>query len=173
MQDDGKDFAAAVDAKGNPTGAFAPACYDCAKLVLRLRPGGNLMVLIAIFTNDKGAAHLDPELKSEFNGAKKIADQMADPLFDPASDVQKASEYGFRVYKTYGLVTESELTELADESFLHFFCWGYVAKQGKFLFSVFPCSKPPRTLEVKYVFLYFQLESHPCHWEQAVMHHES
>ena len=105
-----------MDAKGRSTGSFAPACIDCADLLLKLRPGGNLSLLISIYRNDKGASQFDPNLRSEFEGAKVIWDSLESQQFDPASSVQKTTEYGFRVYQTYGLATETELSELANES---------------------------------------------------------
>ena len=116
------EFVAAVDDKGKPTGGFEPACYPCGDCALRLRPDMKISVLVAVFRNERGAGQNDPTFHSDFVAGKQIYDSLQDveptvPLlkFNPTSEVNKTSSYGYRVKQSFGLLTDAEFAALVEE----------------------------------------------------------
>ena len=78
--------------------------------------------LIAIFQNDRGAKNLDPDFPIEFTAGKAIYDDLQQvepvlPLFryNPSSEVNKTSSYGFKIKQSYGILTDAELAALLEE----------------------------------------------------------
>eukprot|EP00440_Ansanella_granifera_P058938 gb/GFBE01063882.1/.p1 GENE.gb/GFBE01063882.1/~~gb/GFBE01063882.1/.p1 ORF type:complete len:189 (+),score=50.95 gb/GFBE01063882.1/:1-567(+) len=94
------------------------ACWDCRDIAMRLRPGKEVKILVAIYTNEKGAHAEDTTFKAEFDGALKVRKSIGKdgPRFSPGSLVENQTAYGFEVFQDFGCVTESEYTALVGQA---------------------------------------------------------
>ena len=88
------------------------ACYRCGWVLLRLRPGQNLVGLIKIKMNHNGDGINDPNLEKEFDAAVLVYDEMVDkgaaPRFSATCNVENQAVYMMQCFQDYGLLSEKE-----------------------------------------------------------------